>query len=130
VAVEYGATQAFTIAPAEHYHVLRVLVDGVSQGALLTYTFTNVVAPHTIAATFAIDTNTITASAGAGGSISPRGAVAVNYGASKTFTITPLAGYHVVDVLVDGVSVGASTSYTFTAVTALHTIAATFASSP
>ena len=66
-----------------------VLVDGVSVGAVTSYTFTNVTANHTIAASFAIDTYTITASAGANGTISPSGHVTVNYGANQTFTITP-----------------------------------------
>src|SRR6266516_2854593 len=63
-------------------------------------------------------TNTITASAGANGSISPSGAVIVNYAASQTFTISPSTGYHVAGVLVDGSSVGVVTSYTFANVTA------------
>ena len=49
---------------------------------------------------------TITASAGANGTISPSGAVTVSYGASQSFTITPNSGYHVADVKVDGVSQG------------------------
>jgi hypothetical protein len=76
--------------------------------------------------TFAINTYTITASAGANGNISPTGAVAVNHGANQSFTITPNSCYHVADVLVDGSSVGPVTSYTFTNVTANHTISATF----
>ena len=72
----------------------------------------------------------MTASAGANGAISPSGAVAVNSGASQAFTITPDAGYHVADLLVDGGSVGALTSYTFTNVTANHIIAASFAANP
>ena len=104
-----------------------MLVDGVSVGAVSSYTFTNVTADHTIAASFAINTYTITATAGAGGSISPAGAVSVNYGANATFAITPNSGYHIADVLVDGASVGAVGTYTFTNVTANHTIAASFA---
>src|SRR5204862_8330412 len=92
-----------------------------------TYTFTNVLANHTIAASFAINTYTITASAGANGSISPSGAVSVNATASQSFTISPATNYHVLDVLVDGSSVGAVTTYTFTNVLANHTIAASFA---
>jgi hypothetical protein len=72
-------------------------------------------------------TYTITATAGSGGSISPSGSVLVNDGNTPTFTITPNSGYHVLDVLVDSVSVGAVTSYTFAAVHAGHTIAASFA---
>ncbi len=71
--------------------------------------------------------NVITASADANGTITPSGSVAVPYGADQTFTITPHTGYHVADVLVDGASVGAVTTYTFTAVTAAHTISASFA---
>ena len=52
-----------------------VLVDGVSVGAVTSYTFTNVTANHTIAASFAINTYTITATAGANGTIEPAGAV-------------------------------------------------------
>src|SRR5258706_235192 len=127
VVVNYGSSQAFTITPNTGYHVADVLVDGSSVGAVTSYTFTNVTATHTIAASFAIDTYTITATAGADGAISPNGAVAVNSGASQAFTITPDAGHHVTNVLVDGSSVGAVTSYTFTNVTATHTIAASFA---
>ncbi|MGA2263850.1 MAG: choice-of-anchor tandem repeat NxxGxxAF-containing protein, partial [Acidobacteriota bacterium] len=127
VTVNNGGSQAFSIAPGANYHVANVLVDGASVGPVTTYTFSNVTAPHTITATFAINTYTITASAGANGSISPLGAVMVSYGGSQTYTITPAANYHVADVSVDGSSVGPVTSYTFSNVTAGHSIAATFA---
>ncbi|MFH0797678.1 MAG: FG-GAP-like repeat-containing protein [Candidatus Omnitrophota bacterium] len=127
VSVNYGASQAFTITPATGYQVADVLVDSVSQGAVTSYTFTTVTANHTISASFAINTYTITASAGSNGSIAPSGAVSVNYGGSQAFTVTPATGYQVADVLVDGSSVGAVTSYTFTNVTANHTISANFA---
>ncbi len=124
--MNYGASQTFTITPNTGYHVADVLVDGVSVGAVTSYTFSNVIANHTISASFALNTFTITATAGSNGSISPSGSTTVNYGASQTFTITPNTGYHVTDVLVDGVSVGAVTSYTFKNVAANHTISATF----
>src|SRR5207249_1942311 len=127
VSVNDGDNPSFTITPDAHYHVADVLVDGVSVGAVTTYSFSNVTADHTIAATFAITTHTVTASAGANGAISPSGGVAVNDGDNQSFTITPNAHYHVADVLVDGVSVGAVTSHTLSNVTADHTIAATFA---
>lgn len=52
VVVTQGDAQAFTIVPASGYRVLCVSVDGVSQGSLLTYTFTNVQADHTLDVTF------------------------------------------------------------------------------
>ena len=67
---------------------------------------------------------TITASAGTGGTITASASVA--YGSSKTFTITPNAGYAISAVTVDGVNQGTISSYTFSNVTANHTISAAF----
>ncbi len=53
VVVAAGGSQAFTITPNSGYHVGSVTVDGTSVGALTSYTFSNVTANHTIAATFA-----------------------------------------------------------------------------
>lgn len=69
---------------------------------------------------------TITASAGAGGSISPSGSTSVASGNSKTYTITANKGYKIGDVLVDGVSVGVVSAYTFENVRETHAIAASF----
>ena len=126
VLADYGSDQTFKITPDVGYQVADVLVDKVSVGAVTSYTFTNVTATHTISASFTIIQYTITASAGANGSISPSGDVVVDYGSDQTFKITPDVGYEVADVLVDGASVGAVTSYTFTFVTTDHTISASF----
>ena len=120
-----GANQTFTIAPTSGFQIDDVLVDGSSEGAVASYTFTNVMANHTISATFSAIQHTITASAGANGSISPSGAVLVNEGANQTFTIVPTSGFEIADVLVDS-SEGAVASYTFTNVLVNHTIAASF----
>jgi hypothetical protein len=125
--VNYGASQTFAITAATGYHTANVQVDGSSVGALTSYTFSSVAANHTISATFAANTYTITPTAGANGSISPSTAAMVNYGASQTFTITAATGYHTANVQVDGSSVGAAVGYTFSSVTANHTISATFA---
>jgi endoglucanase len=70
--------------------------------------------------------STITATAGANGTISPTGAVSVVNGTNKTFTITPNIGYQIDAVLINGTSVGAVTTYTFANVTANQSIAASF----
>jgi sugar lactone lactonase YvrE len=126
-AVIRGGSQSYLITPSACYHVADVAVDGVSQGAIPSYTFSDVIGDHTISATFAVDTYTITASPGANGSINPTGAVAVNCGASQSFTITPSVGHHVSDVIVDGAPVGPVSSYAFNNVQANHTINALFA---
>jgi len=124
--VTHGTDQTFTFTPSVNFHVADVLVDGTSVGAVTFHTFTGVTTTHTIAVTFAIDTNDITASAGANGSITPSGIVPVNHGADQTFIFTPDENHVVDDVSVDGVSKGAVTSRTFINVTTPHTILVTF----
>lgn len=87
-------------------------------------------------------THKITATAGAGGTITALNnsnvstassgsttitSVTVTDGAGQSFSIAPASGYAVSDVNVDGTSVGALTSYTFSSVKADHTLSATFA---
>jgi hypothetical protein len=125
--VPYGGSQSFTITPANGYHVANVIVDGASIGPVTSHTFTSVTGPHSISATFAINTYTITPSAGPNGFISPPTPQTVEYGQKQAFTIRAAAGYYVEDVVVDGASVGPVTTYTFTGVNASHTISASFA---
>ena len=124
--VYYVGSQTYTITPNTGYVILAVTVDGTSQGAISSYTFSNVTANHTIAATFTIQQFLISASAGPNGSISPSGPVSVNYNGNQTFTFAPNTGYSVVNVVVDGTSQGAISSYAFTNVQAPHTISVTF----
>lgn len=52
IEVGCGETVVYTITPDEGYRVANVVVDGVSKGAIGTYTFSNVTANHTLVATF------------------------------------------------------------------------------
>jgi PKD repeat protein len=197
-----GASQGYTITANYGFHIEDVQVDGVSAGAIGTYTFTGVVANHTLSATFSptptqtlavslgtgisgtpaatasyprgtsvnyaytaaacygslavtldgtpvpssgtvlmnadhalavtasLKTFTVTATAGAGGTVSPPGVTTLNCGSSQSYTITADSGFHVLDVQVDGVSVGGVGTYTFTGVAANHTLSATFTLNP
>lgn len=132
--VLYGATPAFVVTPNVGFNVTAITVNGSNVplanvpnvNGTYTYTFPAISANQTITATMTAKTYTITATAGANGSINP-GTQTVNFGASKTFTFTPNAGYVVDNVTVDGANLGALSSYTFTNVTANHTINVTFA---
>jgi len=126
VSTTSGSDGQFTITPDAGYRVADVVVDGISKGAVTSYTFRQVIGNHTISASFTPDAYSITATADVNGSITPSGTVSVNTGASQTFTITPNTGYQVSNITVDGSVVGALTSYTFTNVHAHHTINASF----
>ena len=52
IEVPEGTSQTFNMQPDSGYKVEDVLVDGVSAGAVSSYTFTNVTASHTIHVTF------------------------------------------------------------------------------
>jgi hypothetical protein len=64
VTVNSGTSQTFTITPTSNYSIADVKVDGVSQGRITSYTFSNVTANHTISATFSYNGS----SSGGGGS--------------------------------------------------------------
>jgi len=128
VSVDYGADKTFQITPAANHEIADVLVDGVSVGAVSSYGFHAVAADHAIKAAFARITHTIAAGAGAHGTITPSGSVTVNQGADRTFSLKAETGYHVKDVLVDGVSKGGVATYTFTNIMCDHTIEGSFES--
>ena len=93
--------------------------NGMQDSEVKTFTYTiNIPKP--------IVKHTITATAGANGSISPSGKVEVVEGADQAFSITANEGYEIESLKVDGVAVSTATSYTFTNVRAAHTIEATF----
>lgn len=122
--VNYGGSKTFTITPNKNYHIEKVEVDGQDKGTNDTYTFTDVKDNHTINATFAINPYSITATAGANGTITE--SARLNAGESKTFTFYPNTGYSVYDVKVDGVSIDQVSSYTFENVRENHTISVTY----
>jgi len=127
VSVNPGMDQTFIMTPDLGYHVDDVVVDGSSVGPVSSYTFNDVYEDHTISVTFAANpTYTITANAGANGSISPAGITAVPGGTDITYSITPNAGYKVATLTVDGSTQNPKTTYIFGNVSSNHTIDATF----
>lgn len=55
-----GMSQTYSIAPAAGYRIASVTVNGVSVGAVATYTFSSISASHTITASFTPATTTPT----------------------------------------------------------------------
>jgi hypothetical protein len=126
VIVEHGDAVKFTVTPSTGYLINDVWVDGISKGAVSSYTFARVTASHTIRAEFKIQTFTIEASSSTGGRIRPTGTIVVEYGTGKTFTLesTQPQVYQIDRLMVDGHNKGALLTYTFTDITADHTIRA------
>ncbi|HEY5540657.1 MAG TPA: YDG domain-containing protein [Coriobacteriia bacterium] len=95
--VSYGGSQTYTIAPGAHYHIVNVIVDGASKGTTTSVTFTNVANNHTISASFAIDTYTLTYTAGAGGTVNGVASLmqTVGWGLDGSPVLaSPNGGYH------------------------------------
>jgi hypothetical protein len=125
--VNHGAAQSFAITPGTGYHLDSLIVDGAKVDSTTGYTFVNVTSNHTIRSVFRINVYTITALAGPHGSVTPNGAVSVDYGADQSFVLTPAGGYHPDSLLIDTVRVDSTTSFTFRDVIANHTLRAVFA---
>ena len=132
VPVSHGANQTFTLGADDCHEVAAIIVDGagvdiVSQSS---YTFTNVQADHSISIVASLREFPITASAGAGGTITPSGIVEVPCSSARSFAIAANPGYTIADVVVDGVSRGAQVGWTIANVREPHTIHAEFAAIP
>jgi hypothetical protein len=132
--VDPGTTMPVRIVPDSGNVVSSVLVDGNYVATTSSYSFSRIYADHSISVTFAPapvvpKIYTITASAGAGGTIVSAGTWNLPAGSYQTFTITPNSDY-TADVMVDGSDKGAISTYTFSNVTANHTISATFVAIP
>ncbi|MFN0156888.1 MAG: InlB B-repeat-containing protein [Bacteroidota bacterium] len=125
VSVSYGSDQTFTMQPDTGYHVDSVLADGVNIGAESAYTFSYVVADHSIRVVFS-NQHTITASTSGPGSISPSGTQTVLFGDSIRFVTSTGPGGELDSVVVDGVRVDSTAGYTFRGITSDHTIRAFF----
>jgi hypothetical protein len=130
VTVNFGSSQNFNVTANVGYHIVDVMVDNVSQGAVSSYTFTNVTTAHSITASFAINTYQITVTQTSNGNINP-GTTPVNYGSTPSFTITPNAGYHIASIAANGGSVAVTNSsgqtHQFSPVTADGSLTATYA---
>lgn len=124
--VATGTTAKFTATPNAGFHVVSLIVDGTDLGTVTSYTFTRIDANHTIEAIFS-DSWPVTASAGAGGSITPSGTTQAKGGSSLTLNIVPAYGYHTDKVTVNGASKGAQASYTIKNITRPWTVNAAFA---
>ncbi len=88
--VAYNGSQTYTITPTGGYSVATLTVDGSSVTPATSYTFNSVTANHTITATFALNTYTVTFNP-QGGSVSPTTATvtyASTYGTLPTPTQT------------------------------------------
>lgn len=102
-----------------YYFIVRAYVGALESADSEEVSF---VAPLPEATTYSISVL-----AGDHGSISPGSAVTLDEGSGQVFAISPAAGYHIADVIVDGLSKGAISSYAFSQVSANHTIEAIFA---
>lgn len=125
VVKNFGSSETFTATPSIGYRLVNWTVDGVNAGSSSTLALTNIRANRTVAASFVLETFTITVTPTTGGTISP-GTVVKNYGTSETFTATPAVGYRFLNWTVDGQPLGTGAPYLFESITANHTITATF----
>ena len=124
VTVSHGMTTNFAVVPNAGY---AATVGGSCGGTLsgTTYTTNAVTGNCTVIASFALNSYTVTPSAGANGGISPSTPVPVNHGNTTSFTVTPNVDY---TAIVGGSCGGtlSGTIYTTNAVTSSCSVSASF----
>lgn len=125
-------SSVYTFAPDTGYHLTNVIVDGATAlGIVAGHSLTNVTANHSIQALFGINAYTVSVAQTTGGTIAPDPAAPIVHGLnSEWFTVTPTAGYYLVDVLADGVSIGPVSPYRFNGVTGSRVLTARFEAYP
>ncbi len=127
-----GNNKTYTITANDGYMISDVIVNGLSVGAVPSYTFSNVNANGTIEARFEeIPVGQVVININAdpeGGEVSPTGTVTIDEGDDFTFTVTPDNCYTIGTVTVNGtaVSLAANNSYTIPNVTSEQSINVTF----
>jgi uncharacterized protein (TIGR02145 family) len=132
VEVACGTNQSFVCTPEPGYHIVDILVDGISNSAaVLTegYTFINTTANHTIHVIFATHTYLITTMVCEGGIMDPVGNILVEHGNNQTFILVPEEGFEIEFVYANGIldSVAIADSvYTFVNVNDNQTFAVCF----
>ena len=130
--VNCGDDITYTITPNNGYMVASLTVDGQNVGSQSSYTFTDVDANHTIAATFEqIPAGQITIVVNAdaeGGIVTPTGTQTITSGSIFTFTVTPDNCYTIGTVTLNGtaVTLNANNQYTIQNVTTEQTVNVTF----
>ena len=125
--VNYGSTTSFTVTPTPGYHTASVTGCGGTWTGTNPYATGSITADCTVTAAFAINTYTVTPSAGANGGIDPSTPQTVNYGSTTSFTVTPATGYHTASVTGCGGTWTGTNPYTTGSITADCTVTATFA---
>jgi len=131
--VNYGDTPIFTISPDEGYYIANLTVNGksipVKSSSGQIYQFEPVTADGSLTASFVIKKFTIQVVQTVNGTITP-GTVTLSYNESQLFTITPKNGFHIVDFLVNRISIGPVSSYFAQNIQSATTISAVFAIDP
>jgi hypothetical protein len=128
--VDYGDTPEFNITPDEGYYISNITANNatvpITSNSGQQYQFSPVTSNGSLTATFTIRTITIQVTQTGNGTIAP-GTTTIDYNGSQTFRITPKAGFHVAEVLVNGTSAGPVSSYNAHNIKGATTISAIFA---
>jgi hypothetical protein len=128
--VDYGDTPEFNITPNEGYYISNITANNatvpITSNSGQQYQFNPVTSNGSLTATFTIRTITIQVTQSGNGTIAP-GTTTIDYNGSQTFSITPKAGFHVAEVLVNGTSAGPVNSYNAHNIKGSTTISAVFA---
>jgi hypothetical protein len=107
------------MTPNMGFKVKSVLVDGINIGAVTRYIFKNVNAAHTISVSF--KQNTTLNSLSISSNVNPNGSktigsINITSGSAPTFNLTPIDGFEVTQILIDGQDAESFSGTTFSTI--------------
>ena len=93
----------YTFTPNEGYKIKDVKIDGVSVGAVEAYTFEEIAGDHTVSVEFEIIKNKVVLNTEGDGEVSSDKTLEeVEFGESRTLTLTAKKGWKILSVFVNG----------------------------
>lgn len=105
-----GSSRTYSISADSGYTIQNVKVDGVDQGAITTYTFTNITAPHSIEVVTTATLNNVTINQDTGGHVvqglddcTSSSCSYTRYSGTYTFVFAPDANYSLYGLSINGV---------------------------
>jgi uncharacterized repeat protein (TIGR02543 family) len=132
ITVSHGVSTNISATPDANYHFVRWTRSNANAtfgDSTLASTTVSLTGAATITANFALNTYTVTVTAGANGNVTPSGAQTVDHGATLNVTATSNPGYHFVEWTVNGIGITMTDSDSTGAftVTGPGSVTATFA---
>ena len=122
ITLKAGGYQEFFIVADKSHLIEDVIINGTSFGTIDFFNFTDIHSNQTIEVLFTKKTFIVEITSNSNGTTIPHQSEILEYGDNKKIIFSPVEGFHISNILIDGSAVGALSEYTFNNITSNHNI--------